>query len=199
MRGVKSEDLLAVVDFLYFGEANVYQENLETFLVIAKELKLKGLNGGGNTDAKEGEVYQYHKDTLTARSALSLPNDIHEQVKIVKENLSVVSEPYLNGQHGSEMSVAMSKQDISGDIHELDKTIETMMRRGENMSKSGNSMSKAYVCQVGGKEGQRGQVKDHIEANHLEGISLPCNVCDKTFRSRSAMKMHTSRHHTNYA
>ena len=27
-------------------------------------------------------------------------------------------------------------------------------------------------------------MKDHIEANHLEGISLPCNYCDKIFRSR---------------
>merc|ERR1719342_156807 len=31
MRGTRSEDLNAMVDFLYFGEANVYQENLETF------------------------------------------------------------------------------------------------------------------------------------------------------------------------
>ena len=32
MRGLKSEDLLAIIDFLYFGEANVFQENLESFL-----------------------------------------------------------------------------------------------------------------------------------------------------------------------
>ena len=45
MRGVKSENLLAVVDFLYRGEANVYQENLDSFLAIAEELQLKGLMG----------------------------------------------------------------------------------------------------------------------------------------------------------
>ena len=45
MRGVKSEDLLAIVDFLYCGEANVFQENLDSFLAIAEELKLKGLMG----------------------------------------------------------------------------------------------------------------------------------------------------------
>merc|ERR1712129_594572 len=43
MRGVKSEDLLAMIDFLYFGEANVYQENLDSFLAVAEELQLKGL------------------------------------------------------------------------------------------------------------------------------------------------------------
>ena len=45
MRGVKPENLLAVVDFLYRGEANVYQENLDSFLAIAEELQLKGLMG----------------------------------------------------------------------------------------------------------------------------------------------------------
>ena len=45
MRMMKSEDLLAIVDFLYYGEANIYQENLDTFINIAEELKLTGLNG----------------------------------------------------------------------------------------------------------------------------------------------------------
>ena len=46
MRGINAEDLLAIVDFLYYGEANIYQENLDRFLSIAEELELKGLNGG---------------------------------------------------------------------------------------------------------------------------------------------------------
>ena len=32
MRGVKSDDLVAIVDFLYYGEANVFQDNIEAFL-----------------------------------------------------------------------------------------------------------------------------------------------------------------------
>ena len=42
-------------DFLYYGEANIYQENLDTFLNIAEEFQLKGLNGtadGGNAPKK---------------------------------------------------------------------------------------------------------------------------------------------------
>ena len=46
MRGMKSEDLEAMMDFLYFGEANIYQENLDLFLNIAEELNLKGLTRG---------------------------------------------------------------------------------------------------------------------------------------------------------
>ena len=43
MRGLKSKDLVAMADFLYHGEANLYQENLDSFLAVAEELQLKGL------------------------------------------------------------------------------------------------------------------------------------------------------------
>ena len=45
MRGIKSEDLLAILDFIYSGEATVRQESLDTFLSIADDLKLKGVSG----------------------------------------------------------------------------------------------------------------------------------------------------------
>ena len=41
MRGLKSNDLVAIVDFPYGGEANVFQEDLDSFLAIAEELQLK--------------------------------------------------------------------------------------------------------------------------------------------------------------
>ena len=47
MRGIKSEDLMAVVRFLYYGEAMIYHENLDSFLKIAEELKVKGLSKAG--------------------------------------------------------------------------------------------------------------------------------------------------------
>ena len=53
MRGVKSIDLVAIVDFMYRGEANVFQENLETFLSLAEEFELKGLGGGSEEPASE--------------------------------------------------------------------------------------------------------------------------------------------------
>ena len=45
MRGIKAKDLVAIVDFIFHGEANIYQEDLAGFLAIAEELQLKGLEG----------------------------------------------------------------------------------------------------------------------------------------------------------
>ena len=43
MRGIIYDDLVALVDFIYNGETNIFQENLESFLSIAEDLGLKGL------------------------------------------------------------------------------------------------------------------------------------------------------------
>ena len=53
MRGLKSDDLVAMVDFLYFKEANVRHEGLDAFLGLAEELKLKGLTGSAERNDEE--------------------------------------------------------------------------------------------------------------------------------------------------
>ena len=56
MRGVQSLDLLSIVDFLYFGEAKVFQENLDSFLAVAEELQLTGLMRKTDEIVKDFEV-----------------------------------------------------------------------------------------------------------------------------------------------
>jgi len=71
MRGVKSEDLVAIVDFLYYGEANVYQGNIDYFLAMGKEINLKGLTGNGNNSKKEEEESQKTKPKRNAAKSRS--------------------------------------------------------------------------------------------------------------------------------
>ncbi len=44
LKGVKFAELAAVLNFMYHGEVNVAQEELNSFLLIADELKVKGLS-----------------------------------------------------------------------------------------------------------------------------------------------------------
>ena len=53
MRGIKSSTLTAIVDFVYLGEANVFQGELESFLTLAEELQLKGLDGSSEEKAPD--------------------------------------------------------------------------------------------------------------------------------------------------
>ena len=57
MRGVKSENIIAMVDFFYHGESNVFQENLDSFLALAEELQLKGLRRNQTEKEASSEVF----------------------------------------------------------------------------------------------------------------------------------------------
>merc|ERR1719342_34908 len=43
--GINSEDIENVLDFIYTGELQIFQEDLDRFLQIAQKLKLEGLFG----------------------------------------------------------------------------------------------------------------------------------------------------------
>ena len=96
-------------------------------------------------------------------------------------------------------SLALPKTSImSADLQELDETVKTMMEISENMIQEEIRQKRAKICKPCGKEGPSTNIKQHIEANHLEGVSLPCNLCDKILRSRKVLRMHISRNHKQY-
>ena len=183
MRGVKSDDLSAIVDFLYRGEANVHQENLDSFLAIADELQLNGLiektdQNVENTNFEQ--KYEPPKNISNGKSS-NIPKKMYD--KIASREFT---EDESNG-----TPVAVPSY-FSGNLKELDERVMSMM--GKSANKLPTRKGRADVCKVCGKEGERTQIKDHIEANHLEGIVFPCNLCDKSFRSRSALRCHTRKH-----
>ena len=196
MRKMKSEDLLSVDDFLYFGEANIYQDNLDAFLNIAEELELKGLTQGERGGREREENNESPSEPIIPSTGEQKKNDTVD-LAIGPQSNEYFPESYCQDQIPSSMTVALPKQEYFGNIIELDQKIETMISRVENTIRHGpKGMFTVSVCKVCGKEGQKSNIKDHIEANHMEGIAIPCNFCERTFRSRSALRHHNSRSHT---
>ena len=78
------------------------------------------------------------------------------------------------------------------DFGELEEKMKSLMEASSNLDPSGKQ--KANICKVCGKEGQGKVIKDHIEANHLEGVIIPCNICKKTFRCRNSFRKHAKEH-----
>ena len=177
MRGVRFEELVAIIDFLYHGEASIYQENLDVFLNLAEELKLKGLTERQD-DIKHNEPSKY------------LPKAKETTTKTENENLSTsdkYSQINVQDTSTSEGTVVIPGHISSEDLNGLDEQIKTMMATGQtNLGRQGF----ARICTVCGKEGALQNIKDHIEANHIEGLSIPCNLCERTFRSRPSLRMH---------
>ena len=57
LKGVKYADLVSVLSFMYHGEVDISQEDLNTFLAVAQDLKVKGLTEKtGDTSSKQGHI-----------------------------------------------------------------------------------------------------------------------------------------------
>ena len=179
MRGMKSDDLLAIVDFLYRGEANVFQENLDSFLAMAEELQLTGLQ---KTDEN---CKDFELDEKYLPSTLSTAINTNREIPKTSLKSNKTHNP------GENRTIAIPNH-FSGELEELEERVKSMMEKSQN--KIAGRQRLADVCKVCGKEGESTQIRDHIEANHLEGIIIPCNLCDKTFRSRNSFRPHKRQH-----
>ena len=183
MRGVKSEDLMSIVDFLYFGETNVFQERLVSFLAVAEELKIKGL-----TESQKPEELAA---TTPQKEPQPLPKTSNQPEQTVN-----VSEPNRNQDNSVEGAVALHDSTVSADLHNLNEQIKSMMETGEQIT-VGNQRRVSRICKVCGKTGQDANIRHHIEENHILGVShmLNCNLCGKTSTSRKALRLHMSYYH----
>ena len=189
MRGLKPEDLEALVDFMYFGEATVPQENLEAFMSLATELKVKGLDFGEN----RSKDYISPNSTFAKRTAVE---DI-EGVKNRREELDSdedgnrIQEKFatFDGEKGPKREF---EDGAKFQLDELNTRIKSMMMSSEN--RFGQKNERGRICKVCGKEGKISLVMEHIEAKHISGFSHSCHLCGFTTNTRSSLGAHKRKH-----
>jgi hypothetical protein len=177
MRGMTQGQLSAVVDFIYHGEVNIVQEDLNDFMAIAEELQLMGVN---ETESKNHDlekmtstVKRRSKSSPKQKKEVILQNNRPRPDKIPKtENILLETATY----------------SINTNYDELDATVSYMMER------RGEIMERKWACKVCGIENtNKFHTRNHIEAKHIDGVSHACNQCGKTYKSRHSLAMHKSR------
>jgi len=184
MRGLKSENLVAIVDFLYFGEANVSQENLDSFLALAAELQMKGLTESGSGAEKEVEENEPQPllEVSNKKKMINTAKQEHHGSIIKTKN-----------SHNLETTLATTDNTLAADLQDLDDKIKSMMMFSENHA--GGAHGRARICKVCGKEGQMYNIRKHIKANHITGVYHSCHICGKIAMSSHALAEHNSRYH----
>ena len=171
MRGLRSEDLIAIVDFLYHGEANVFQENLDSFLALAEELRLRGLTGGSEAEKEPAKETSHKKVPLET-----------ENFPTFLANSNFDSQP---SKGSVDTAVALTKDKIIVDIQDLDEQIKSMITKSD--ISAGHKKGFLATCNVCGKEGPYMHMPQHVEANHITGVSHACDICGKVYRSRNSL------------
>ena len=167
----------------------MYQENLDSFLVLAEELQLKGLRG--NQTEKEAEVISQPKNQkYHTKSPKYRPTT--EQFPANKETFKE------NGlaQAENEKAIALTDETTNNtDMESLDQQVKSMMMFSENADPYAKKNGRARICKVCGKEGSCQNIINHIEAHHIAGISIPCGLCGQVSKTRRMQRQHKSRQH----
>jgi len=68
LKGVKYKELLSVLNFMYMGEVNVAQEELNSFLAVAEDLRVKGLTqNNSSSDSSANKPKSEQPKTIIPR------------------------------------------------------------------------------------------------------------------------------------
>ena len=206
LKGLEHTDLAALVDFMYCGKVKVAQDNLDRFLLAAKDLKIKGL-----CDMEEkpfvGQA-KVSKESLSMKTTNLLGMNFKEYdtlegtsaddieavlpVTVVEENIPEILTELKNAdsnkalkEENRETFVYQGNLDETENIkaQSLDEKIRSLFEKKDNFWQ-------CKVCQKFCK--QVCQIKNHVET-HIEGISVDCKVCGKTYKSRSVLAAHKSK------
>ena len=166
MRGTNSDDLVAMLDFLYYGEANVNQEHLDSFQALAEEMQLKGLTGSAENGVGTKSVSEKHPEKKT-----SVEKQHSEPIYNSPNFVDVYKTgPNTEREDSSKMPVAL----VIVEANNLDDQVKSMIGVSENMLTYGNETIRARICKVCGKEGHLTNIKTHIESNHIRShVCLP--------------------------
>ena len=173
LEGLNQSDLNNVLDYVYHGELQIYQHDLDKFLGIAKRLKLEGLIG---TETQKDE-----DDNI-------IENILEEHSFEPKVNFSVSkSENQMTMKDRKiEKPTIIHSSDIQS-LEELDQKVE------ESYSKDSTGLYACHHCSKSFKH--KGHIKEHVEI-HFEGLLFPCTLCDAVLRSRNTLRGHKKNCHS---
>ena len=167
LSGVNKGDLENILNFIYNGEIQIYQDNLDQFLDIAQRFRLEGLMQGQRTEENTFKDDTEQFEDVAEKDNMFAVQNTESKEKEEKISFVSINSPILNYEN----------------IDELDQNIAAMIVK----QLDGN-----YSCRTCGKTSNKiSNMKAHAEV-HFDGLSFPCQYCDKSFRSRDSFRRHVN-------
>ena len=77
------------------------------------------------------------------------------------------------------------KNNFNAEVQELDDKIKSMWIKNNIDGRC------VFLCKpCGKKDKSHSHMKEHIESIHIQGMSNPCNICEKVFKARVGLRKH---------
>jgi hypothetical protein len=176
LKGVKMSILDKIIGFVYQGEAEVNQHELDNFLSVAVELKIKGLH-----NRNEGASYKETEDV-----------DIDIDIDIDEDN-GTIEDDGLKPQDDCGNKENIKKHTVFKEETQINKGLEVKEELKENHVKPDQNK----LCMTCDKTFKNpGQLYRHVQSVH-EGVKHDCTYCRKSFSTIDSLGRHVKVAHEN--
>lgn len=173
--GISSYHLQLVTDYIYHGEVQVHQKDIDSFLEVAQKLKVSGLNH----DEKEAKLENEDETTPFEDSDTESVN-IFNGEKVQNDSKFLVA----SSRSEKKRNTFSSQKEFTTRITDMNEL------EGKIAELTGVQEDGLYMCNGCGKTSKgKINITRHVEL-HIEGISLLCHTCGKEFRSKNALRHH---------
>ena len=198
MKGIKFKDLLYLVDFIYNGETNINQEDLQGFMGLAQEFKVKGLETKELPEELENlstsktlQSKKPYKSTYKMDQIQNIvdPLEFKIPVKVESEKPTDIG-VFENKTFPNEDTIIIQ---TNAQISELKKKVKAMIEPSQG----------GPICKACGHRAAKKKtvyLVSHIESKHMN-VGFPCVQClnSKMYNSRRNLSQHIAYKHNNGA
>merc|ERR1712179_231012 len=191
LKGISSDKLEPVIDFIYNGEAFITQERMKAFIETGKELKVKGLEGeltGVSENSTEDIGSELKYEDYGNEKVFTVCDDENIVAEMDKPNVHLRTNDELELQINEiiEKNGSLWRCKICGKETAQKNVIRNHAETHiEGMSHACNFCSKTFPCTQG--------LRDHSSRIHSE---FSCNICGKTGMNRISFRKHKRNMHS---
>jgi len=220
LKGVKFRDLQAVLNFMYHGEVNVAQEELNSFLAVAEDLKVKGLTQNNQSGPKRPSTPPYTLPKQSPRppdresvpapkrapKPLAIPTNNHDDE--IQEVVPVKSEPRELPPQASSRQQDLYSHDVqptgSQEISPMDESLAYQQDDSyeefggyEDQSFEGGMTDTGLSHGQDPSKGEKVEFEAFMQANAtlIEGGKWSCFLCGKITSHIGNMRQHFETYH----
>ena len=170
--GISSINIGLILDYIYNGEVNLFQEQLDSFLESAQKLEIEGLigqKGMADETRYENKVYQEEEHAFPADETKHLAR-MNDSEEVIPRR--------------------QYRRPTNSDASRIDVTTLTSEEIDKKKKELHQKIDGVWTCMVCDYTSTIcTNIRKHVE-KHMDGLSYNCNLCNKDFRCISSLNNH---------